>query len=93
MVFGGVFVPEISLFYGIRITMYWNEHNPPHFHAEYSDYKATVLIQDSIIDRGYIPNKQLKLVLAWCEIHKDELMQNWELSKLSKPMKTIKPLI
>ena len=43
-------MPEISLFYGIRITMYWNEHNPPHFHVEYSEYNATVLIQDCIID-------------------------------------------
>lgn len=86
-------MPEISLFYGIRITMNWNEHNSPHFHVEYSDFKATVLIQESIIDKGYLPNKQLKLVLAWCEIHKDELMQNWELSKQSKPLNRVFPLV
>ena len=86
-------MPEISLFYGIRITMYWNEHNPPHFHVEYADYKATVLIQESVVNRGYLPSKQLKLVLAWCEIHKDDLMQNWELSRQSKPMKSIDPLV
>lgn len=86
-------MPEISLFYGIRITMNWNEHNPPYFHVSYADYKATVLIQESRIDKGYIPNRQLKLVLAWCEIHRDELMQNWELSRQDKPLNRINPLI
>ncbi|BAK81570.1 DUF4160 domain-containing protein [Candidatus Arthromitus sp. SFB-rat-Yit] len=84
---------EISLFYGIRITMNWNEHNQLHFHVSYADYKATVLIQESRIDKGYIPNRQLKLVLAWCEIHRDELMQNWELSRQDKPLNCINPLI
>lgn len=86
-------MPEISLFYGIRITMNWNEHNPPHFHVEYAGHKAIVLIQSGIIDRGFLPNKQLKLVLAWCEIHKEELMANWILSEQSKPMNAINPLI
>jgi len=86
-------MPEISLFYGIRITMNWNEHNPPHFHVEYSEHNATVLINEGIIDKGYLPNKQLRLVLAWCEIHKDELMQNWELSRAGKPMNAISPLV
>lgn len=86
-------MPEISLFYGIRITMNWYDRNPPHFHAEYAGHKAIVLIQEGIIDRGFLPNKQLKLVLAWCEIHKDELMQNWELSKDGKQLNSINPLI
>ena len=85
-------MPEISLFYGIRVTMNWNEHNPPHFHVEYAEHKAIVLIQAGIIDRGFLPNRQLKLVLAWCEIHKDELMQNWELAKQGKPLHAINPL-
>jgi hypothetical protein len=86
-------MPEISLFYGIKITMNWNDHNPPHFHAEYGEYKASMLIKESITDVGYLPNKQLKLIAAWCELHKDELMQNWELSKQNKPMNRINPLI
>jgi len=85
-------MPEISLFFGIRVTMNWNEHSPPHFHVEYAEFNATVLIRECIIERGFIPNKQLKLVLAWCEIHKDELMQNWELSRNNKPMNSINPL-
>lgn len=86
-------MPEISLFYGIRVTMNWNDHNPPHFHVEYGGYKATIRIMDGVVDRGFLPNKQLRLVLAWCVIHEDELMQNWELSRDSKPMNAIAPLI
>lgn len=86
-------MPEISLFYGIRVTMNWNDHNPPHFHVEYGGYKATIRIMDGVVDRGYLPNKQLRLVLAWCVIHEDELMQNWELSRDGKPMNAIAPLI
>lgn len=86
-------MPEISLFYGIRITMNWNDHNPPHFHAEYAGHKSLVLIEEGIISKGYLPSRQLKLVLAWCEIHKDELMQNWELSKYRKPLNRINPLV
>ena len=86
-------MPEISLFYGLRITMNWNEHNPPHFHVEFAEYNAAVDIQKAQIFRGILPNKQLKLVLAWCELHKDELMQNWALSKDGKPLNRINPLM
>ena len=72
-------MPVISLFAGIKITMNYDDHSPPHFHAQYGDFKASVLILENVVDAGYLPNRQLKLVLAWCELHKDELMQNWEL--------------
>lgn len=86
-------MPEISLFYGIRITMYYSDHNPPHFHAEYAGQGALIDIQEGTVIKGKLPNRQLKFVLAWCEIHKDELMQNWELSKDNKPLNRINPLI
>ncbi len=86
-------MPEISLFYGIRVTMYYNDHNPPHFHVEYAGQKAMINILDGTVFKGKLPGKQLKLVLAWCEIHKDELMQNWELSKQNLPLNRINPLI
>lgn len=86
-------MPEICLFYGLRITMFWSDHNPPHFHVEYAEYKATVNIQAATIDTGYLPNRQLKLALAWCEIHRDELMQNWELARDGKPLNRINPLV
>lgn len=86
-------MPEISLFYGIRITMYYTDHNPPHFHVEYAGQKAMVEILNGYIMRGSLPNKQVKLVLAWCEIHRDELMQNWELAKQNQTLNRINPLI
>lgn len=86
-------MPEISLFYGIRVTMYYDEHNPPHFHVQYAEYKAVIDIQKAAVIIGALPNKQLKLVLAWSVIHQDELMQNWELSKDNLPLNHINPLI
>lgn len=86
-------MPEISLFYGIRVTMYYADHNPPHFHVEYAGKKAIIDIQSGVVMRGSLPNKQVKLILAWCEIHRDELMQNWELSKQNQPLNRINPLI
>jgi hypothetical protein len=86
-------MPEISLFYGIKVNMYYDEHNPPHFHAEYNENKALVDIIEARVIKGALPSKQLKLILAWCVIHQDELMQNWKLSKLGMPLNKIAPLI
>lgn len=85
-------MPEISLFRGIRITMYYSDHNPPHFHAEYAGHKALVDVLSGCVLRGSLPGRQLKLVLAWNELHRDELMQNWELAKAQRPLQTIDPL-
>jgi hypothetical protein len=85
-------VPTISEFFGIKILMYWDEHNPAHFHAEYGDLKAIVSIKDAVVIKGALPVKQLKLVLAWCEIHHDELMNNWESAKVNGKISRIDPL-
>ncbi|MDP2683228.1 MAG: DUF4160 domain-containing protein [Deltaproteobacteria bacterium] len=87
-------MPTISMFYGIIIRMYCGkaEHNPPHFHAYYQEYKAIVDITSCEIIDGNLPAKQAKLVLAWAELHKDELTADWELaSKGELPFK-IEPL-
>jgi hypothetical protein len=88
----GFLVPTISEFFGIKILMYWDEHNPPHFHAEYGDFKAIVSIKEAVVIRGAFPVKQLKLVLAWCEIHHDELINNWESAKVNGKISKIDPL-
>ena len=85
-------MPEISLFAGIRITMYYDDHIPPHFHAEYAGHKALVDIQNGYVIGGALPNRQLKYVLAWADMHQDELMQNWELARDSKELLAIAPL-
>ena len=85
-------MPVIALFFGIRITMYWNEHQPAHFHAEYGEFQVLINIQEGVAVSGYLPRRQLKLVLAWSEIHKDELMQDWELARDGKPLHSIEGL-
>lgn len=72
--------------------MYWDEHNPPHFHAEYNEFKAIISIDESVVVKGALPGKQLKLVLAWCEIHRDELLKNWDLAQKNKEIFKIGPL-
>ena len=85
-------MPVVSLFYGVKISFYYEDHNPPHFHAEYSGNKALIDIQNCTVIKSSLPKKQLKLVLAWAELHKDELMQNWELAKIDAELIQIKPL-
>ena len=86
-------MPLIALFYGIRISMYYNDHSPPHFHAEYTEYSAAMSIIDGHVLNGSLPKRQLRLVMAWCELHRDELMQNWELAKSEMSLNRIDPLV
>ncbi len=85
-------MPLICEFYGIKIYMYWADHFPMHFHAEYGDLKAIISIQDATVIKGTLPARQLKLVLAWCEIHKDELIKNWDSAQNNNEIKKINPL-
>ena len=85
-------MPELSRFYGIIITMYPNDHNPPHFHVEYNGRKALFSIKDGVFIQGSLPAKQARLVLAWNELHKDELLQNWGQLVLGKEYNKINPL-
>ena len=85
-------MPEISLFYGIRITMYYDDHNPPHFHAYYQEYKAIIDINRCELTDGGLPNKQLKLVLAWAELRKDELLADWTLAQNGELPYNIDPI-
>ncbi len=69
-----------------------NEHNPPHFHAYYQKNKATINIKTCEYLEGDLPHRQKKIVLAWAEIHKDELLANWELASNGKLPFKIDPL-
>ena len=84
-------MPEISRFYGIIIRMFFNDHNPPHFHIEYQDYEAVISIEDGTVN-GNMPRRALKLVFEWFDLHKDELLENWELAHTEKPLNKIEPL-
>jgi len=82
-------MPEICRFLGIVITMYFDEHNPPHFHVRYNDYRASVEISTSNILNGDIPPRVRGLVAEWAELHKDELLEMWN----SQDFHKIEPLV
>ena len=82
-------MPVIALFFGISISMYWNDHDPPHFHAQYGDNQATVDILNGRVMAGYLPHRQLKVVLAWTELRRDQLMQDWELARDGRSLLSI----
>ncbi len=70
-------MPELSRFLGIIIYKYFNEHNPPHFHAEYNEFKASILIKTLGLMEGKLPLKVMSLVVEWAQEHQEELMDNW----------------
>ncbi len=85
-------MPTISMFYGIIIRMYNNgENNPPHFPASYQGYYATFSLNGDLME-GEMPKAQCKLINAWAEIHKDELLANWNLAIEEQPLYKIAPL-
>ena len=84
-------MPEISRFYGIIITMYLPDHNPPHFHVRYNEYHATIDIMTGTVI-GSMPRRALKCVYEWLDLHKDELMENWRRMENGEPLSSINPL-
>jgi len=84
-------MPIISEFQGIRIYMYWDDHNPPHIHAEY-DGKEVLKAFDGKVLSGKLPAKKDKLVDAWLILREDEVKNSWELAKDLKPLPKIAPL-
>ena len=78
-------MPEISRFLGIVIAIFYNDHPPSHFHAVYGEYRITVAIESGVVT-GTFPKRALRHVLEWQELHKDELLENWELSRQRKPL-------
>lgn len=88
-------MPVISMFYGIIVQLYFfdnDKHNLPHIHIKYAEYNASIAIETGEILAGNFPNRQLKLVQAWIEIHKDELVANWSLAIEGNALFKIDPL-
>jgi hypothetical protein len=88
-------VPTISIFFSIRIMMFWNDHAPPHFHAGYVGQDEDTIIDIrtlDVIQKGSLKRRALGLVLDWAELHREELMANWDLARQGKPLNQIAPL-
>jgi hypothetical protein len=84
-------MPTISSFYGIIISMWFDDHNPPHLHAEYGDYEALFDFEGNVI-KGEFPSKKAKMVEVWIDIHAEELKANWKLAKSNRNTFPITPL-
>lgn len=86
-------MPEISRFFGIIIKMFFDDHSPPHFYAEFQEHRAIIEIQSAKLLEGHLPPKQLKLVERWALLHQKELMENFlNLGKDFKTYNKIEPL-
>jgi len=85
-------VPTISRFLGISIAMYFDDHGDPHFHARHSDGEAKIRIDTLEVIDSNLGRRQLRFVLAWAELHQDELAENWRLARAGETLQAIEPL-
>lgn len=84
-------MPEICRFLGIVIYMLYDDHRPPHFHADYAGYRVTVEILTGIVE-GRFPRRALNALMEWYLLHKERLLEDWELAEKHEPLKKIPPL-
>ncbi|MFN6463324.1 MAG: DUF4160 domain-containing protein [Nostoc sp. DedVER02] len=85
-------MPEISRFFGMIVTMYYNDHPPPHFHVRYNQQKAIISIETLEILEGKLSSRAFKLILEWATLHQNELMKNWELARDNQILNSVLPL-
>ena len=85
-------MPEVTRFFGIVVRMYFRDHSPAHFHAEYGEYEALVEIETLSILRGELPRRAMALVLEWAALHRQELRADWERARGGTPLEPIAPL-
>lgn len=85
-------MPTISVFFGIVIRMYYDDHSPPHFHAYYGEHSAIIEIETLRVRSGRIAQRALAMVLEWAQEHREELTRDWQLAEAHEPLVSIKPL-
>ena len=88
-------MPVVSMFYGIIVSLYFEDnkqHHTPHIHAKYQEHEAVVSVPDGELLEGRLPPAKMRLLSAWVEIHKDELMADWQLAVSGQLPYKIDPL-
>lgn len=85
-------MPTVSAFFGIAIQIFWRDHGPPHFHATYGEHEAVIDIRELRVARGELPRRALAMVLEWAALHREALLEDWNLCSELKPPKPIPPL-
>ena len=82
-------IPVISLFFGIVIRMFFDDHPPPHFHASYQGFEALVRIEDGEVMQGNLPNKARRIIRQWALDHREALLANWQRAIALEPLEMI----
>jgi hypothetical protein len=85
-------MPTISVFYGMLIQMYWQDHEPAHFHVRYGGDQAVIAIESLQVIRGRLPSRAVELAREWAKLHQDELLEDWKLCQAKQTPKQIEPL-
>jgi hypothetical protein len=85
-------MPEISRFFGIVIKMFFDDHNPPHFHAEYGSDLALIDIRNLSVFSGRLPPRVIGLVIEWATLHQQELLADWDRARAQQELQKIAPL-
>lgn len=85
-------MPIISAFFGIVIRMYYDDHNPPHMHAEYQGQKCVIDFRGNMLKGDIMSKAALRLIREWIDLHVDELSEDWEFARTGKEVKKIAPL-
>jgi hypothetical protein len=85
-------MPTISRFLGITISMYFDDHQPPHFHARSGEFNAKIRTDTLELLVGDLPRRELRLVLAWAELHASELKNNWRRARAGETLLEVEPL-
>ncbi len=86
-------MPIVSMFFGIIIRMYYDEHNPPHLHAEYQGHKIVLDFRGNILKGDLGSKTALRLVREWIDLHEIELSHNWESARSGQTIMPIEPLM
>ena len=84
-------MPEISKFFGIIVSLYWRDHNPPHIHFTYGDYECSISVLDRVVD-GKAPSKVIAKVNEWMNLHEAEILTLWEKAQKGEKIGRIEPL-
>lgn len=91
--YGAQGMPEIARFFGLIIRMYFTDHDPPHFHASCAGCEGRVSFSPiGVLPGGNLPPRLLALAVEWATLHQPELVENWRLARLGKPLASIPPL-
>ena len=85
-------MPEIARVFGVVMKMFWDDHNPPHFHAFYAGEEALIDINSLSPFAGRLSPRALGLVIEWATVHRQELLDDWRRAQGQEPLQRIEPL-